>query len=89
MDKEEEEHSSTKNEFKMERMHAAKECKASSVLNKFKEMEQKIANGEDLDEDKREWGNVVWLCNCQFPAIFHGENLEMFDTFILLRLFVL
>merc|ERR1719357_913657 len=30
-----------------ERLHAAKECKASSVLNKFKDMEQRAANGED------------------------------------------
>lgn len=37
----------------MERMHAAKECKATSVLNKFKDMEKRIANGEDLDEEKR------------------------------------
>jgi len=30
-----------------ERLHAAKECKASSVLNKFKDMEKRAANGED------------------------------------------
>ena len=30
-----------------ERSHAKKECKASSVLNKFKEMEERAANGED------------------------------------------
>jgi len=30
-----------------ERLHAAKECKASSVLNKFKQMEERAANGED------------------------------------------
>ena len=30
-----------------ERSHAKKECKASSVLNKFKEMEERVANGED------------------------------------------
>merc|ERR1719228_1386992 len=30
-----------------ERLHAAKECKASSVLNKFKDMEQRAANGKD------------------------------------------
>jgi len=40
-----------KSEANMERMHAAKECKASSVLSKFKEMEKRVANGEDLDED--------------------------------------
>ena len=51
----------------MERMHAAKECKASSVLSKFKEMEKRVANGEDLDEDAREffiskgWGLSVKL----------------------------
>ena len=39
----------------MERMHAAKECKASSVLSKFKEMEKRVANGEDLDEDARKY----------------------------------
>merc|ERR1712211_180328 len=40
-----------KSEANMERMHAAKECKASSVLSKFKEMEKRVANGEDLDDD--------------------------------------
>ena len=39
----------------IERMHAAKECKASSVLNKFKEMEKRVANGEDLEDDAREY----------------------------------
>ncbi len=33
-----------------ERTHAARECKARSVLNKFKEMEQKVANGEEIDD---------------------------------------
>ena len=42
----------------MERMHAAKECKASSVLSKFKEMEKRVANGEDLDEDAREYFSI-------------------------------
>jgi len=47
-----EEHSrDIKTEVNIERMHAAKECKASSVLNKFKEMEKRVANGEDLDDD--------------------------------------
>ena len=36
-------------------MHAAKECKASSVLSKFKEMEKRVANGEDLEDDAREY----------------------------------
>merc|ERR1719341_2321026 len=40
-----------KSDVNIERMHAAKECKASSVLNKFKEMEKRVANGEDLDDD--------------------------------------
>lgn len=44
----------------MERMHAAKECKASSVLSKFKEMEKRVANGEDLDEDAREFFISNW-----------------------------
>lgn len=39
----------------IERMHAAKECKASSVLSKFKEMEKRVANGEELEEDTREY----------------------------------
>ena len=39
----------------IERMHAAKECKASSVLSKFKEMEKRVANGEDLEDDAREY----------------------------------
>jgi len=52
MDKDEEEHREPKNDPSMERLHAAKECKASSVLNKFKDMEKRIANGEDLDEEK-------------------------------------
>jgi hypothetical protein len=73
MDKEEEEHSSTKNEFKMERMHAAKECKASSVLNKFKEMEQKIANGEDLDEDILD--DHANDDAAPLPALVDGERL--------------
>ena len=30
-----------------ERLHAAKECKASSVINKFKDLEKRAANGED------------------------------------------
>ena len=45
----------------IERMHAAKECKASSVLNKFKEMEKRVANGEDLEDDAREYSQAdVW-----------------------------
>merc|ERR1711874_773708 len=40
-----------KSEVNIERMHAAKECKASSVLSKFKEMEKRVANGEDLEDD--------------------------------------
>jgi len=35
----------------IERMHAAKECKATSVLSKFKEMEKRVANGEDIEDD--------------------------------------
>ena len=30
--------------------HARRDCKARSVLNKFKQMEQKMLNGEDEDE---------------------------------------
>merc|ERR1712080_206027 len=52
MEKEEEEHKEVKTDPNLERMHAAKECKASSVLNKFKDMEKRIANGEDLDDDR-------------------------------------
>ncbi|XP_023330829.1 uncharacterized protein LOC111703178 isoform X2 [Eurytemora carolleeae] len=37
-------------DFSNERLHAAKECKARSVLNKFKDMEQKVANGEEIDD---------------------------------------
>lgn len=33
-----------------ERLHAARECKARSVLSKFKDMEQKVANGEEIDD---------------------------------------
>ena len=40
-------------------MHAAKECKASSVLSKFKEMEKRVANGEDLDDDAREYTQAL------------------------------
>ena len=32
--------------------HARRECKARSVLNKFKEMEQKVINGEEEGKDK-------------------------------------
>ena len=55
----------------MERMHAAKECKASSVLSKFKEMEKRVANGEDLDEDAREYFSIknrilfFWLADTE------------------------
>ena len=38
-------------------MHAAKECKATSVLSKFKEMEKRVANGEDIEDDARK-------CSC-------------------------
>ena len=41
----------------IERMHAAKECKATSVLSKFKEMEKRVANGEDIEDDARK-------CSC-------------------------
>merc|ERR1712203_1054208 len=34
----------------IERMHAAKGCKATSVLSKFKEMEKRVANGEDIED---------------------------------------
>jgi len=34
-----------------ERSHAARECKASKVLNKFKDMEKRAANGEPLDDE--------------------------------------
>jgi len=34
-----------------ERSHAAKECKASAVLNKFKDMEKRAANGEPIDDE--------------------------------------
>jgi len=33
-----------------ERQHAARDCKARSVLNKFKDMERKVANGEEVDD---------------------------------------
>jgi len=52
MENEEENGKDIKADLNMERMHAAKECKATSVLNKFKDMEKRIANGEDLDEEK-------------------------------------
>jgi len=53
MDKDEEEHREPKTDPNLERMHAAKECKASAVLNKFKDMEKRIANGEDLDDESQ------------------------------------
>jgi len=52
MDKDEDDTREVKTDPNMERMHAAKECKASSVLNKFKDMEKRIANGEELDDDR-------------------------------------
>merc|ERR1712179_745241 len=52
MEKDEDEPREPKIDPNLERMHAAKECKASSVLNKFKDMEKRIANGEDLDDDR-------------------------------------
>ena len=36
--------------------HARRECKARSVLNKFKEMEQKVINGE---EEGRKRGPMI------------------------------
>jgi len=45
--KEGEEKKKVEGDITSERLHAAKECKASSVLNKFKDMEQRAANGED------------------------------------------
>jgi len=33
-----------------ERQHAARDCKARSVLSKFKDMERKVANGEEVDD---------------------------------------
>jgi len=38
------------NEYSNERLHAARDCKARSVLSKFKDMEQKVANGEEVDD---------------------------------------
>merc|ERR1719419_1106836 len=52
MEKDEDDEVKVKTEVNLERLHAAKECKATSVLNKFKDMEKRIANGEDLDDDK-------------------------------------
>merc|ERR1712098_807143 len=52
MEKDEEDCREPKTDPNLERMHAAKECKATSVLNKFKDMEKRIANGEDLDDDR-------------------------------------
>jgi len=40
-------HKKSEHDITSERVHAAKECKASSVLNKFKDMEKRAANGED------------------------------------------
>jgi len=37
-------------EYNNERLHAARDCKARSVLSKFKDMEQKVANGEEIDD---------------------------------------
>ena len=39
-------------------MHAAKECKATSVLSKFKEMEKRVANGEDIEDDARKCSSI-------------------------------
>ena len=51
-----------------ERHHAKKECKASSVLNKFKEMEERAANGED---EYSEWSKVPVMS--QLPR--EGNNI--------------
>lgn len=61
----------------MERMHAAKECKASSVLSKFKEMEKRVANGEDLDEDAREF--FLFQIGILFYWLADTEDLKV-DT---------
>jgi hypothetical protein len=44
-----------------ERTHAARECKARSVLSKFKEMEQKVANGEEIDDPLCEYYVFILL----------------------------
>ena len=58
-----------------ERLHAAKECKASSVINKFKDLEKRAANGEDdYGEDS------VAADNRHFPSskTFLISNLNFF-----------
>ena len=47
---EEEEGGSKKQRGLTEIDHARRDCKARSVLNKFKEMEQRVINGEDEEE---------------------------------------
>ena len=44
-----------------ERLHAVKECKASSVLNKFKQMEERAANGED-EYGEQTSSDHLYLC---------------------------
>ena len=44
-----------------ERTHAARECKARSVLNKFKEMEQKVANGEEIDDPLCKYNYIIFM----------------------------
>lgn len=47
---EDEDEGGTKKKGLSEIDHARRDCKARSVLNKFKQMEQKMLNGEDEDE---------------------------------------
>lgn len=47
---EEEKGKTVEHKVESERTHAARECKARSVLSKFKDMEQKVANGEEIDD---------------------------------------
>lgn len=57
-------------EQNMERMNASRECKASSVLSKFKDMEQRVLNGEDLDEEKRKWPLNLF---CRVQAVSYSQ----------------
>ena len=47
---EDDEEGGTKKKGLSEIDHARRDCKARSVLNKFKKMEQKMLNGEDEEE---------------------------------------
>ena len=60
---------------------ARRECKASSVLNKFKEMENKVLNGEDDGKFRTEFLENYFNNNYIY---YYNYNFSMIDEYFLL-----